>query len=171
MLSIQDAWGQEFYANQIEPEDLTTMMVACMANITGARSITEGALVTPSARIANSLMAFYDTVMFMQRDYHTNPENRIVILGARGIPVSCIIKDKDGSIVFDPKADLLASRSVNWYMYRMPTGQAGVYDAQGLIELASCTYLEGVKELRKLGYWKDNSWGYDRDFARGSQIL
>lgn len=171
MKTFDEAWNTQFYANQVSADALGKLMVAAMVNLTGARAVTDGAFINPNSRLSAKLQPFYDTVMFTQRDYHDHPDHKIVILGNGPVPESAIIVDDKGETVFDPLADRLVSHSQDFYLYRKPTGYAQHYDPQPLRVLATVGYLEGVKFLREQGLWKDNSWGRDQDFARGSNYL
>ncbi len=171
MLNFDEAWGKKFNCLDVEPQSLAVMIVACSQNLTGARAVSDTAYEVHNSRLSALLRPFLETVLFIQRDYHANPEHKVVILGTNGRPMSVIIKDSNGKIVYDPREDQRVSVTGINYLYRVPSVRPHVYNSMPLQELASISYLDGVKELRKRDLWKDNSWGYDQDFARGSNYL
>lgn len=173
MKTFKEAWGTPFYANQLSAPDLANMMVACMCNLTGARAVTESANINPCARLSSALQPFAECVLQLQRTYHKNPDYKLAILGnsATGLPTNAIILNTLGEVVYDPLDSQLVSHTDNQFMYRYPTGTPQKYSPKLVKILAETTLLDGVKYLRSEGLWKDNSWGYDQDFARGSNYL
>lgn len=172
MKKFKEVWDTDFISNQVNAHDLARLMIACMCNLTGSRAITDPS-VSPNARLSIQLMPFAETALQLQRTYHKNPDYVLAILGngESGVPMNAIVYDTLGDIKFDPMCSRLVSHTQETFLYRNPTADAGRYTPQYMRELARVSLLDGVKYLRAEGYWKDNSWGYDQDFARGSNYL
>lgn len=170
MLTLKQAWGKNFPATSVEPKALGICVVACAMNLTGARFISNSALEAPNVRLAVTLQPFRDVVNFIQRDYHKNPDHKVVILGA-GYAQNAIIKHANGDIVYDPMGDRRVSNTGDFYLYREAENRPHVYSPKAMRYMSSISYMEAVKELRAAGLWVDHAWGYDQDNARGSSYL
>lgn len=171
MLTIEQAWGKNPALTEVAPAALAVCTVACALNLTGARFVSNAALINDNNRLATLAQSFLSVVNFIQRDYHKHPDHIIAILGS-GVPMSAVILDHtDGSIVYDPNESSRVSQVGNFYMYRKAENRPHVYAPQGLRVMEKISYIDAVKQLRTLGLWVDHAWGYDQDNARGSNYL
>lgn len=166
MLSLNSAWGTNFFPTQIEPNDLAVMVVAGALNLTGARPVIEQAYRAESSRAAVLARPFADCAQYIQRDYNRNPNNMISILG-NSQACSAIIISPEGQLVFDPYEGRRTSYAPLVYAsYGDPEGFDVMYEF-----MASISYTDAVQVLKDAGKWIDNSLNWNQDSARAGDTL
>ncbi|QQO90269.1 hypothetical protein pEaSNUABM5_00127 [Erwinia phage pEa_SNUABM_5] len=166
MLSLNSAWGTDFFPTQIEPNDLAVMVVAGAMNLTGARPVIEQAYRAESSRAAVLARPFADCAQYIQRDYGRNPNHVISILG-NSQACNAIITDQQGNLIYDPYEGSRLSYAPNVYAsYGKPQGMPVLYEFLG-----SVSYTDAVQVLKDNGYWIDNSLNWHQDSARAGDTL
>lgn len=166
MLSLNSAWGTNFFPTQVEPSDLATLIVAGAMNLTGARPVIEQAYRAESSRAAELARPFADCAQYIQRDYGNNPNNRIAILG-NSQACNAIITCPEGSLIYDPYEGRRTSYAPNVYAsYGDAEGYQNMYEF-----MASISYTDAVQILKDAGKWIDNSLNWNLDSARAGDWL
>lgn len=165
MLSLNSAWGTDFFPTQVESNDLAVLVVAGAMNLTGARPVIEQAYRAESSRAALLARPFADCAQYIQRDYGRNPNNRIAILG-NSQACSAIITCPQGSLIFDPYEGRRTSYAPNVFASYGDDGFNQMYEF-----LASVSYTDAVQVLKDNGYWIDNSLNWHQDSARAGDWL
>lgn len=166
MLSLNSAWGTDFFPTQIAPNDLAVMVVAGAMNLTGARPVIEQAYRAESSRAATLARPFADCAQYIQRDYNRNPNNMISILG-NSQACNAIIINPQGELVYDPYEGRRTSYAPLVYAsYGDSTGFDMMYEF-----MASISYTDAVQVLKDNGYWIDNSLSWRQDSSRAGDWL
>ena len=165
MLSLNSAWGTDFFPTQIEPNDLAVMIVAGAMNLTGARPVIEQAYRAESARAATIARPFADCAQYIQRDYGRNPNHYISILG-NSQACTAIITDEQGALVYDPYEGRRQSYAPRVFASYGDDGFTNMYEF-----MASISYTDAVQVLKDNGYWIDNSLNWGLDSARAGDTL
>lgn len=167
MLSLNSAWGTNFFPTQLNPQDLAVMVFAGAMNLTGARPVIEQAYRAESSRAAVVARPFADCAQYVQRDYRLQPEHRIAILG-NSQACHAVITDASGEVVYDPhEGQRMGYIPGVVFSYGDPerdfSADYGV--------MAEISYSDALDVLKQSGKWIDNSLSLRVDSARAQDWL